>query len=546
LLECLKSKANTAYLLFKKSNQKKYLELSQECYLTYDQLFKIMWQEYASSESKLFWLSDSRENYLNAIDGAIKNKKIGMALSFANSSKAVLLNEQLEKLDWASASNIPQELFDREKELNLKRAIINSNSEKLALYNELEDLWDEMKENDTLYFSSMYEVPQFDITKIQNELDSETSILQFIYSKNTIHTFLITKDTLLAKSINIDSTFEGKLHQFKKVLINDFAENGLKNNYGAVLTDIGYELYKKLLEPFEIHFKESIIFIPDGELNGIPFAALPTKAHQIKNLDYQSVPYLVKNYSSSYGNSLDVLLKQMLMKIETNKKYLGVAPIYFKEFDLPDLDHTQIEVEKAKELFEDSRLLLGKEASISSFIENSNSYNIVHLATHGTEFDPATKTPAIYLADGPLGLEQIYSTPNKNTNLIIISTCKGGLGVSIKGEGVMSLSRGFAFNGVPSMLSTINNVEEKSSAYLSNLFLKFIKAKERKNVALQKTQLKMINNDSEETYAMPYQWANYILIGDTKALYDKKTNYLAYFGAMLCFLVVLGLFFKMK
>ena len=54
-----------------------------------------------------------------------------------------------------------------------------------------------------------------------------------------------------------------------------------------------------------------------------------------------------------------------------------------------------------------------------------------------------------------------------STQLVILSACETGAGQLVKGEGLMSLSRAFAYAGCPNIITSLWKAEDRTTAYLT-------------------------------------------------------------------------------
>ena len=54
-----------------------------------------------------------------------------------------------------------------------------------------------------------------------------------------------------------------------------------------------------------------------------------------------------------------------------------------------------------------------------------------------------------------------------STQLVILSACETGTGQLVKGEGLMSLSRAFAYAGCPDIITSLWKAEDKTTAFLT-------------------------------------------------------------------------------
>ena len=118
-------------------------------------------------------------------------------------------------------------------------------------------------------------------------------------------------------------------------------------------------------------------------------------------------------------------------------------------------------------------------------------------------------------SDGPPledGLLQVYEVFNLklNADLVVLSACETGLGKEVKGEGLMGLTHAFLYAGTPSVLVSLWNVQDRSTADLMINFYQQLDRGEDKAEALRQAKLRLIQ---QNRFAQPYYWAPFILIG---------------------------------
>jgi CHAT domain-containing protein len=130
---------------------------------------------------------------------------------------------------------------------------------------------------------------------------------------------------------------------------------------------------------------------------------------------------------------------------------------------------------------------------------------------------PNLKEPALVLGiyplesneDGFLTVSEIYGL-KLNADLVTLSACETGLGPRVQGEGVVGLSRAFMTAGAHSVLVSLWEVADESTALLMEEFYRLLAQGIDKLEALKKAKeyLRM------KGYKNPYFWAPFILIGD--------------------------------
>jgi CHAT domain-containing protein len=91
----------------------------------------------------------------------------------------------------------------------------------------------------------------------------------------------------------------------------------------------------------------------------------------------------------------------------------------------------------------------------------------------------------------------------------------------IRGEGVMSLARGFMYAGCPSVVMSLWPIDDKSTSLLMNNFYKNLLKRQSKDGALRQAKLEFLKN-ADEVKANPFYWSGMIFIGNTEPIPQKK------------------------
>jgi CHAT domain-containing protein len=146
--------------------------------------------------------------------------------------------------------------------------------------------------------------------------------------------------------------------------------------------------------------------------------------------------------------------------------------------------------------------------------------------------------------DEKMTLDELYFTKNQS-ELVVLSACKTSDGELKKGEGVMSLARGFFNAGAKSVVSSLWDINEKASNNIIQEFYKNIANGDTKSAALQKAKLTYIQQNENTREESPYYWIRLTITGDMKPIEISGNNYVYYsFGGL--FLVVLGFSLRKK
>ncbi|WP_281615122.1 CHAT domain-containing protein [Flammeovirga sp. SubArs3] len=230
---------------------------------------------------------------------------------------------------------------------------------------------------------------------------------------------------------------------------------------------------------------------------------------------------MIEEHSISYAFSLHhEYFISSLPKVKNDQiDILGIAPFANK-----DLKFSQEEVEGITE-----NTLINEEATKENVINAVNDYDIIHFATHTVIGDDEQSSRIfLYGHDSlPEGFtfDQVEEMDFSKHNLISVSSCYSANGKYIKGEGLMSFQRAFAYSQAPSVLAGLWKVNDQASLYISKKFFKFLKDGYEKDIALQKAKLEFFE-DFPALKQNPMFWGSLIISGDIDPITKKSNHWL--------------------
>lgn len=557
LFRALIGKAAAFRNYFEQNHQLKDLQMSLQSSLLAFQLGEKMRRSYGTAEAKLFF----SENYFNAYSEAIEtafalyvrtHKEIYKQniLDLMEKSRATALADILRENDF-KPKNIPLELLQKEQQIyqvisGLKLAINreNDNSKKNELDKKLVDeelslsrMLDRFETDFPNYYQLKYESKSNAIREIQQKiLNPETAIVEYFLTENKVYIFTITHNKSEVYERILPVNFKEKLQGFQTT----FAQNPNSNIYQG--QSLSSELYQQLIAPItaDLKGKKRIIFIRDAELNYLPFEILaPAKTD-----------YLLKNFAVSYAYSSALLLNGKSEK--SSNKILAIAPFAnhdnensnFRDKSLKTLPASEEEVSGIK-----GDIYLDEKATKSAFLEEYRSHGIIHFATHAITNDqePNQSFIAFYPDNQGYKLltEELYDLDLSQTRLVVLSACEAGRGKLQKGEGIISLARAFAYAGCKSVVTTLWNAHDETTANISKRFHEHLKDGLPTDEALRKAKLDFLDSELGSRYEHPYYWANFILIGKAESFEDNTQKWLLLISGLIL-MGILGSYFYRK
>lgn len=342
------------------------------------------------------------------------------------------------------------------------------------------------------------------IAELQKKLDNSTALLSYHMGEKEMLVFLISANQFDYFISPINPIFLSDLDSFKLSLHNISSDEKYNGSLQA------HNLYKKLVDPIRSSLaqKKRLIIIPDDELNYLPFEALQDDNNK----------YLIESFSVQYQYSTALLGKKSTTINESDA--LAFAPFSAAGYSDPNggtFSPLPASREETKDLkgktFSDSA------ATKKNFLNNLNRYNIIHLATHASvnNESPDRSFIAFYPnnPDYKLYAQEIYNLRLDSTQLIILSACETGTGKLVRGEGLMSLSRAFAYAGCPNIVTSLWKAEDKTTAFLTSKFHFYLKKGYTKDKALQQAKLDLLKDPTiSPRFKTPNYWANFIFIGN--------------------------------
>lgn len=148
------------------------------------------------------------------------------------------------------------------------------------------------------------------------------------------------------------------------------------------------------------------------------------------------------------------------------------------------------------------------------------SYRVIHFATHGVA---DTRTPELsglvlslvdaagHPRDGFLGVSDLYEL-ELAADLVVLSGCRTALGKEVPGEGLMGLTRGFLYAGVPRVVASLWKVQDRTTAELMTLFYQAMWKQGLHPAAALREAQRTMRKDTRHRH--PYSWAGFVLQGD--------------------------------
>ncbi|HFA52076.1 MAG TPA: CHAT domain-containing protein [Bacteroidetes bacterium] len=583
IAEALKEKALVLERLGNGGDETEFLQTALECLEGYLAVWKLLRDDFEYKKSGFSVLRKNRSVIEKAIQLSIKawqlngdNIYLEKAFNFSQQAKNLLLLEALQKAEATIAAGVPDSLINKNHDLNIKITWLEkqllatkNNAENIAgekikkletqLFETKEALskLDEKLETEyPEYANRKKEIPVAGIKTLQNKLPPDAMLLDYFTGDSSIYVFKISKDNFEAITITKNFPLEKTVEELRSGLY-DWQYGKDYNACANLYTATAHELYNKLIAPLG-GLPEQLIIIPDGVLGYIPFEVLlkekPAAAVYFKDLNYFGFEKTISyNYSAA-------LWLQMAKREHTGKDILAMAPqfgttnninkpIAERRGGLSGLVHNKDEIDAIYNIAGGTKFS-GKNATKENFLQLAGQYNILHLATHAILDDRENGLSYIAFAGASEKLDtgKIYLLDLYNLRLpadmVVLSACETGIGELKKGEGIISLARGFAYAGAKSIVTSLWEVNDKATAEIMEEFYRQLKKGNTKAEAMQYAKSDYFDRQIDDKYVHPYYWASFIAVGDMSAV--ELGGGFNWWWVLVAALLLLAIYVKIK
>lgn len=314
-----------------------------------------------------------------------------------------------------------------------------------------------------------------------------------------------------------------------------------------------------------------LMIVADGALHFVPFAALPVVSggassttrqrrvtrsliedHEIVNLPSASTLALIRSEVAGRARapkSVVALADPVFMKNDERVKagrdrdtrldYQAPVRVESKDRQLvsaiqntgvasdglhvPRLPGTRREAEQIVAMVPTIQRRLALDFAASRETATSaelNQYRYVHFSTHGLLDSVHPELSGLVFSlvnergetqDGFLRAHEIFNL-KLSPEVVVLSACQTGMGKDVRGEGLVSLMRGFMYAGAPRVIVSLWGVSDWGTTELMvRMYQGMLKEGLRPAAALRAAQVSLKN---DKQWASPYYWAPFTLQGE--------------------------------
>jgi CHAT domain-containing protein len=227
--------------------------------------------------------------------------------------------------------------------------------------------------------------------------------------------------------------------------------------------------------------------------------------------------YLVENHVISYQFSAKFLTESPIIDNALIQKSVGFAPFNKRGFIVGDDVFSSLAYAEAELEGVVNQHFLYHTATKEQFLNVVESASIIHLATHAkAEKDNPERAFIAFFPEAEefrLFYDELFSLDLQRVKLVFLSACDTHTGNILNSEGLISLSRAFAYAGCANIVGSIWKAEDKVVAYLSQRFYGYLKMGNSMPKSLQLAKVDLLNDPAMAQFNHPYFWSSLVFIG---------------------------------
>jgi len=250
-------------------------------------------------------------------------------------------------------------------------------------------------------------------------------------------------------------------------------------------------LYTFIIKPIESWIDvDELAIVPHGLLHQLPFHAL-----------HDGAAFLIDRASISYAPSATVF------SLCANR--ICHAPPRSLLMGLPDERNPAIaeEIECIARLLPEPSIFLGERATENVLFERGGGSRYIHIAAHSQFRRDNPIFSWIRLGDARINVLDLYRL-KLDAELVTLSGCSTGVGAVFGGDELVGLARGLMHAGTRSVLLTLWDIHDASTARFMTYFYKNLALGESPARALRQAVLLL-----RQEWPEPYSWAPFVVSG---------------------------------
>jgi CHAT domain-containing protein len=368
-------------------------------------------------------------------------------------------------------------------------------------------------------YADLMEPQRLTVPDMQKLLRPGEVLLSFALGREHCYRWTLTSTTLRMQTLGPRARIEAAITALGRSVTNPKS-----TDWQTAAAALDRQLIGAMPVPANV---TRVIVAAEGALETVPFVVLPSLGSTSRDVAYlpsASALALLRAQPQTRPSSVlaiaDPVLSPEDPRMPARTAEHPAMPA--DDLKLPRLRFSRLEADAIDTLgTQQTRKAVDFEAARQLLVGASiRNFGIVHLATHAildpirpdlskvilSAFDSRGKS-----VEPSVRLHEIY-TLDLRARLVTLSACRSATGASLPGEGLVSLTRGFQYAGAASVLATLWDVEDRSTAkWMEEFYRSLLVKKQSAATSVRSAILALKQNPS---WSHPYYWAGFVLQGE--------------------------------
>ncbi|MGD9714262.1 MAG: CHAT domain-containing protein [Thermomicrobiales bacterium] len=336
------------------------------------------------------------------------------------------------------------------------------------------------------------------VAEAQSRIASSEAIVEYFIANDELIGFCLTKSSLVCKQLGHVPEIVDALKRLRFQMQKGLQPLSKGPRSERMLADVRRELaglYDKLLRPFSADLTgiECLRIIPHGPLHALPFHAL-----------WDGSAYVIENFEVIVAPSASFMLRNHEdgTSTETSAVVIGVADEL-----APAIAR---EAEQVATMFDQSKLLIGDQATADAVCSHLPRITYAHLASHGQYVPDTPAASGLLMADRWLTVREIQKL-RLRARLVTLSGCETGRVDVEHGDEIVGLLRPFLAAGAQTLLVSFWKVSDICTLEFMKLFYAALLDGDQPHsvtAALRTAQCRQLRDTPH-----PALWGSFCLVG---------------------------------
>jgi CHAT domain-containing protein/tetratricopeptide (TPR) repeat protein len=345
---------------------------------------------------------------------------------------------------------------------------------------------------------SLRQVTSSSVEDIQQVLPSDAALVEYFMSGNDVMAFCLAPGRFdvvqrICPRDELRKRFEFLQFHIARLTADPAAIEMRATMALLNIQDHLAELYKMLVAPLDAFLadRKSVVFVPFDFLHYLPFHAL-----------YDGSTYLTDRFTISYAPTATIYRLFRPREVDVGGPALLIG--------VPDAAAPFItdEIGSIRSVLPNARTFVGPAATRQRVTREMTSASLIHIASHASFRPDNPMFSSIQLHDTSLNFFDIYNL-RTSASLITLSGCGTGLSSVVAGDELLGLVRGFLYAGATSVVISLWDVNDRTTADLMKYFYGNLAEGQSKSQSLRQAMSRL-----REEHPHPYHWAPFLLMGD--------------------------------